>query len=413
MQTYAITFLLKRVEQADAVEEPGLPGHYRHRRVVAARSRREAVAEIRARGGVPIELTESRPPRFRLFGPDRSARQQLLQALQFDVRSGTSAARALQRLLDSKAGMRMGMARPALDVIESGGSFSTAMRMLGLYDEGTLSILESGERTGRMPEALQTAIEFLDKRHAGNKALVGAAGWTFIDLSFAVVSIVGLRFKLLPSLTAAPAGTVSAEHAERLAAAMRQAYLVNDGLIVLTVMLVVLAVALAIGQGSRHEGFRQWAHRTLRKVPGLGMAMEHNAMSASFTVAASMLKGGVPFLACADMASRASQLLPVQRFWLQARVGVENGAAVSQALHSRLLHGAESMLIESHGSQAQLAQALGSIADNRDQRALQASRRFAGLIFLASLAYSGLAVLFTLWVVYLQNSQLLSASTPG
>jgi hypothetical protein len=30
------------------------------------------------------------------------------------------------------------------------------------------------------------------------------------------------------------------------------------------------------------------------------------------------------------------------------------------------------------------------------------------MVFLASLIYSGVAVLFTLWVVYLQNSQMMS-----
>ena len=73
-----------------------------------------------------------------------------------------------------------------------------------------------------------------------------------------------------------------------------------------------------------------------------------------------------------------------------------------------LLDASEMLLIGSHTTQKQLALVLFSIAEQRDNLALKASKQFAVMVFLASLIYSGVAVLFTLWVVYLQNSQMMS-----
>ncbi len=84
------------------------------------------------------------------------------------------------------------------------------------------------------------------------------------------------------------------------------------------------------------------------------------------------------------------------------------GSAV--AFNHPLLDSSERLLIRAHKDQAQLAECLASISQTRDDKANSAARKFAVIAFVASLAYSGIAVLFSLAVVYLQNEVVLSGA---
>ncbi len=414
MNTWRVTYLLPRVELANAVEERGLPGQYRHVNLVSARDDGEVISQVRARGGVPLSVTPVHPPRLRLRNARSAARRErLLQAMVLSVHSGLSATTALQRALESGAVADDDITQAALTVLRAGGGFSDAVRTLGMFDESTVAILESGERTGRMRDSLQAALDHFQKRANGIKAMVGAVTWTLFDLAFAFVSIVGMRFSLLPSI--AESGLKGQRNVDAAAQAsfeqaLRMAFIVNDAAIVFTFVLLGVTAFCVLGHFSQNPELRRRVDAFLRKVPALGPALEHNAVSASFTVAAAMLRGGVTFPFSAEVAARATQYEPAHRLWTQARERVANGLGVVRAMQSSLLQTSEMLLLASHSSQAQLARVLGDIATQRDALAMSASRRFAVVMFLGSLAYSGIAVLFTLWVVYLQNEQLMSAS---
>jgi hypothetical protein len=66
------------------------------------------------------------------------------------------------------------------------------------------------------------------------------------------------------------------------------------------------------------------------------------------------------------------------------------------------------MLIASHNTQRELGEVLERIAERRDGIALSASKSFSLWMFVASMMYSGIAVMFTLYVVYVQNKQMMS-----
>jgi hypothetical protein len=89
---------------------------------------------------------------------------------------------------------------------------------------------------------------------------------------------------------------------------------------------------------------------------------------------------------------------------------VYNGEPIANSLIHPLVTGSERIIIVSHTDQSQLGAAFASVAASRDVQASGAARRFSFLIFVASLVYTGAAVLFTLWVVYLQNQQMMAAA---
>ena len=297
-------------------------------------------------------------------------------------------------------------------MLRTGGTFPEAMTALGFFDASTVSIIEAGERTGRMKDSLNAAASHYEKTSNGIKAMFGAVSWTLLDIGFAVTSIIGLRFSLLPTLTGA-AGSAGETPAEREAfqKLVDQAYLVNDLLIGGTVILLAFVMFCVYGLFANDRSIRDKADAVMARIPSLGTALLNGAISTSFTVAASMLRGGVPFLPSAGTAAAGTEHREVREFWSNAVQRVETGETIPRALNSPMLNSSEAMLIASHNTQRELGEVLERIAERRDGVAMAASKKFALWMFIASMLYSGIAVMFTLYVVYVQNKQMMSKAS--
>jgi type II secretory pathway component PulF len=412
MHNYRVVYLMPRPENLMAQPDKDVPGYYRHATLLASPDARSIISEIRQRGGLPLEVKEMRPKPAWLSSVNRAYKLQLLQAINYNVRGGMSAARALEMVVDGESGPNRGLLNPALTVLRTGGTFPEAMRALGFFDESTISIIEAGERTGRMRDSLNAAASHYEKTSNGMKAMFGAVSWTLLDIGFAVTSIIGLRFSLLPTLTnaAGSAGETPAEK-EAFQKLVDQAYLVNDVLIGGTFILLAFVLVGIYGYAANVKSIRDRVDAVMARIPGLGTALLNGAISTSFTVASSMLRGGVPFLPSASTAAAGTGHLEVRNFWANAVQRVETGETIPRALNSPLLNSSEAMLIASHNTQRELGEVLERIAERRDGIALSASKKFSLGMFVASMLYSGIAVMFTLYVVYVQNKQMMSKAS--
>jgi type II secretory pathway component PulF len=414
MHNYRVVYLMPRPENLMAQPDKDVPGYYRHATLLASPDARSIISEIRQRGGLPLEVKEMRPKPAWLSSVNRAYKLQLLQAINYNVRGGMSAARALEMVVDGESGPNRGLLNPALTVLRTGGTFPEAMRALGFFDDSTISIIEAGERTGRMRDSLNAAASHYEKTSNGMKAMFGAVSWTLLDIGFAVTSIIGLRFSLLPTLTnaAGSAGETPAEK-EAFQKLVDQAYLVNDLLIGGTFILLAFVLVGIYGYAANVKSIRDRVDAVMARIPGLGTALLNGAISTSFTVASSMLRGGVPFLPSASTAAAGTGHLEVRNFWANAVQRVETGETIPRALNSPLLNSSEAMLIASHNTQRELGEVLERIAERRDGIALAASKKFSLGMFVASMLYSGIAVMFTLYVVYVQNKQMMSKASGG
>ena len=414
MQNYRVTYLMPRPENLMAQPDKDVPGFYRHATLLAAPNPGSIISEIRQRGGLPLDIKAVKPKPAWMNNVNRAYKLQMLQAINYNVRGGMSAARALEMVVEGETGTNRGMLNPALTVLRTGGTFPEAMRALGFFDESTISIIEAGERTGRMRDSLNAAASHYEKTSNGMKAMFGAVSWTLLDIGFAVTSIIGLRFSLLPTLTnaAGSAGETPAEK-EAFQKLVDQAYLVNDLLIGGTFILLAFVLVGIYGYAANVKSIRDRVDAVMARIPGLGTALLNGAISTSFTVASSMLRGGVPFLPSASTAAAGTGHLEVRNFWANAVQRVETGETIPRALNSPLLNSSEAMLIASHNTQRELGEVLERIAERRDGIALSASKKFSLGMFVASMLYSGIAVMFTLYVVYVQNKQMMSKASGG
>ncbi|NJM31886.1 MAG: type II secretion system F family protein [Limnobacter sp.] len=154
----------------------------------------------------------------------------------------------------------------------------------------------------------------------------------------------------------------------------------------------------------RDQGFS-----ILERVPVLKVLLISNGLGATARILASLLRGGVHFLQGVAICERGTQSPLVRGFWEKVRGRTESGEVPASSMNDAMLYSSERLLIRAHQDQKQLAEALESMADSREEEGTAAAKKFSMVAFVASLAYSGIAVLFSLFVVYLQNETVLTA----
>lgn len=410
MRSWSAVYLLPYAAGPSATPDRKARGYFRHKEVMTASSSREVVGELVARQAIPVEVKELKPAHPLLERVSKSFRQQFLLTLTFGVEGGMSPGRALEQAIESETGPIRQRLALGLQMLRQGRSFVDAFRSLDLYDTTTLAIIEAGEETGKLPQALRTALGHLQRSDAAMKTIVGTVSWTVIDLAFAVSSIIGTRFGMIPYLRGQNTG--SNKNAEAMNSALDLATTANDILIAITVLaLVALLVGFYSYLGS-NESFRAKVDAILLKTPILKDLMGNTAVANTCNVMSSLLKGGVNFIPASRIAERGTRMLSVVRYWTTARNRVESGELVSAAVSMEPFTPNERMILRSHRDVGMLATGYQTIGEQRDEKAKSAAKKFALTAFFGSLFYSSLGVLLVLYVVYIQNETAMNF-TPG
>jgi type II secretory pathway component PulF len=401
-KTWLVTYLLPFVDGPNATPDRKAKGYFRHQSIITASSKKEIVRDIVAKTAIPVLIKEIKPGNW-LFGgkADKGFRQQFLLSLIFSVDGGTSPGRALESAIEMETGPMRERLNIALDALRQGNSFLVALRAVQLFDSTTMAILEAGEETGTLRQALSTAAEHLNKGNEAKKLILGAIAWTALDVFFAVSSIISTRTGLIPYIREQSSGTP--KEAAEMGHSLDTATTLNDILIGVTLVLALALTAAVAGYFSDDESFRQRIDAILLKTPIVRDLMSHTAIAGTCGVMASLLRGGVTFIPATMIAERGTRMMSVVNYWKLARNRVETGESPAAATAVEPFTDTEKMILRSHKDSSQLAKAYQLIGQERDELSKVASRRFARWAFLGSLAYSMLGVLLVLYVVYLQD----------
>lgn len=409
---FRVDYLAPQMLDATARPDERLTGYFRHQLVITASRKRDAIQQVIDRGGVVLDVSElQRKGRFaQLFGKSvsRSYKQKFLQALAFNVRSGLSPEKALEQVILGELGEPRLMLNQALNALRQGFGFVPAIELLNWFDDSTLAVLNAGEAAGRLSQALETAVSFYERGSATLKLMFGAVAWTALDLVMAVSTVVGMRFGLIEQLKGTPLVSEDPAKIAQYENSLALAELVNNGLLAFSFVVFLLLLYITMLVLSPDQKTRIQAFRVLEKVPVIGELLISSGIAATTRVLSSLLTGGVPFLNAVSIARKGTITPVVSAFWKTITDRSEIGEQPAVAFNHFLLDSSERLLVRAHKDQAQLAECLTSISNTREERANKAARRFAVIAFVASLIYSGIAVLFSLAVVYLQNEVVLS-----
>lgn len=411
---FRVQYLAPQMLDATARPDDRLIGYFRHELVIAASRKREAIQMVIDRGGVVLDVFEIpvKGPLARLFGAkvSRSYKQKFLYAIAFNVRSGVSPEKALEQVILGELGETRLVLNQALNALRQGFGFVQSLELLNWFDDSTIAVLKAGEAVGQLSQALETASSFYEKGTATFKLMFGAVAWTALDLIMAVSTVIGMRFGLIEELKKTPLTSEDPDKVLQYQNSLALAENVNDGLLIFSFLFAVILVYFTMMVLSPDVKTRTQAFRMLEKVPVVGQLLVCAGLAATSRVLASLLTGGVAFLSAVQIARKGTITPSVSQFWETITNRSEIGETPAVAFNHPMLDSSERLLIRAHKDHEQLAECLVSISQTREEKANSAARRFAVIAFLASLAYSGVAVLFSLAVVYLQNELVLSGA---
>lgn len=405
LRNYRVEYLLPYRDDAGAVRDRQAEGYYRHHAIMVGENEAAIISQVRDLGGIPV-LIRMAHSGLRLFSlMSNEYKQQFLTAVYFNC-SAMSPAKALEAVIESDNGSMRQQLNSCLTIIKRGGGFTEAIQAIEGFDESTLAILEAGERTGTLKEAIRTAVEYLQSSASNKKLMAGMATFTSVELVFAFLSLAGNRYGMLPSIANSIPDTLSPDKAAEIGRAIERAYLINDIMIWGAVALVTAAIIGIYAYFDKDQSFRKWVDDKVMLVPFLNKAILHGAVANSFRVAASLIKGGVHLMVAMGIAAKSTRVPSVIGFWGEAMLRSENGDAVAATLSQPLLDNSDRLLVAAHTNRQQLSQSFLVISERRHEMAKKAAKNFGVLSFILTATYTALSVCTSLYVLWIQNESL-------
>jgi general secretion pathway protein F len=378
--------------------------------VIEASGERAATDRLREMNLVPIRVWAATAGAERrwgrtLRGGTRMTRKDLLPFLQ-GFRTLLAAGIPMDRALEMTAELFRGGPMGAVAVfllreVRGGSSLSDAMRNAPgePFSRFLVQMVQAGQATGRLEEALEQAYRFLERSRDFRANLLGSLLYPAILLSASVVSVVLLvafvvpRFAgvfaasgvLLPLPTRILLGvsTFLRENAVYLAAA------------------AVLTYVLARGALSRPEARKGW-DRGMMTWPVIGGTVTALETSRVMRSLSSLLSGGVPILHAFTIAREVSGNTAVRDGMETARLRIQGGAKVARALEEATPFPPLALQMIAVGEETgRLDAMLESVADTYEDAARRSLKNFLTLFEPVVILAMGLLVGFIVFAMFL------------
>lgn len=411
LKNFNVVYLLPYPENADAIRDRVAKKHYRHRRVVVAVNAEQVVHEVRRTGGVPIDIRVIKPSWALLNPVSRDYKQQFMLAIFFNTQAGLSAGRALKLVIEAENGPLRQRLNYAYLILDGGGSFLEAMDALDFFDPTTLAIMEAGEKTGTLSNAINTSVDYFQARAGILKVLLGTAVFTAVEMGFSILSLIGNRTVILPMIEKQISESASAEKIESIKRGIGIAYAANDLMLLISLTGVVFAAVCTYGYLNGSQRFRKKVDDVILKIPQIKDIILHGGIANSAKVAVSLIRGGVDLLAAIAIAEKSSRVPRIVNYWRDAVRRIEDGEDVATALAQSPLENSERTLLRSHTDRSQLARGFEVIAARREVLAQRAAKTFQVFSFFATLVFALAAVLIALFVALIQSDGMMASLT--
>lgn len=385
-------------------------GHHEVSRLIPASNERQVVDEIRREGGTPLEIKKHRKTFLGTEIVLRTYKQRFLQALAFNVEAGLSAGKALEMVIQSESKVALQLELSAASaILAKGGSFSEAIDSVSFFDRATISIMVAGEKTGSLRQALSSAVEHYESRNHTSKAIFGMLSFVSIDLATVVVSAFGVQTKFIPMMEEQGANSTDPAVIAAFQEKIQLGYLLNGSLLWIAAIVALIAFLFSYFILSpKPSPMKTKAESLIRRIPVLSSFFTNSALAESFGVAASMLAGGVRLNETIDVASQATTYPVVLRYWDAVRRRMMLGDATARALFQPPLTQQEFLIISAHRSAEQLTKVIRDIAKERAVQARHGAGTLNRILLLGSIAYASASVFIYLWLLFVQNEQIMS-----
>jgi general secretion pathway protein F len=280
-------------------------------------SREEAIAQLFRQGRFPLDVSHAdvRAPRWwerEIFGRRLLSQAQithLTRELATLVKAELPLDQALrivslQPLMQARARQAVsGMLRRVLE----GASLSEAARLQGAFPEYYWRIVQAGESSGALGQALDELARFLERSSEFRQRVVSALLYPMLLLVTAGIALLVVVTVLIPAIVPLfkDAGVEPPLFIRALMAA--QEFVLDHWQVSLPLAGLLTAAAVAL---SRSETMRQARDRAALRVPVLSAMIQNGQTTVMARTLATLLRNGVPMLqalqiACSVLRNRA------------------------------------------------------------------------------------------------------------
>jgi general secretion pathway protein F len=379
------------------------------RGVVEAEAPRQARADLRNAGMVPLELAALGPeaapaPRG---APWRGRRRRLSNSeltlvtrrLALLLEAGLTVEQCLDALVeqaqDEAGGRILGAVRAE---VLSGHSLAAALeRFPGSFPEIYRALISTGEQSGDLASVMSQLADYLESRRAVSQHAGLALLYPAIVASVALAIVLGLLTYVVPQVV-----EVFQNSRQELPfltrALLRLSSALQGNLLAIAVAAAALVAALRFAW-SREAWRARWQAWFLR-VPGIGPLLLGTGTARVASTLAILVGAGVPLLQALAASARVVRSLPLRGAVEEAARLVREGSPLHRALDSRkvfpriFIH-----LVASGESSGRLAHMLAQAARHQEMENEHRMRLLTGILEPAIIVAMGIVVLLVVLAI--------------
>jgi general secretion pathway protein F len=378
------------------------------RGVLESDSPRQARAQLREQGMLPVDVTPlsaREPGTARTFKLGRrrlgtAALALVTRQLATLLSAGLTVEQALNALIEQseRDAERQLLAAVRGDVL-AGASLARALSHHPLaFPELYLTLVEAGERSGRLPEVLSRLADYTEDREQLRGKVALAFIYPALVTIVAVTVVVGLLVYVVPQVVQVFQNTKQAlPFLTRALIALSDFLRVYGGFVLLALLSAVVAGRVAL----RDPAMREKWHRWLLRVPLIAPLYRGLNTARLASTLAILVGSRVPLLTSLRAGAGVVSNIPMRKALQEAAARVQEGSSLSRALGvSKLFPPLMVHMIASGEASGRLAEMLERTAE---QQARELERRIAAFVALLEplliLAMGGVVLVIVLAIL--------------
>ncbi len=268
-----------------------------------------------------------------IFSPKKFNRSDLIlffERLDLYISSGLTLNKAIMILREGTLKHQEIAVKNIYYSIEQGGSFARASRKFLGISHTVFGLVENGEASGKLSEALRSSKQLLEKEDELWKKCVNAMAYPAIIGIFSMLLTIGLMRGVMPQIVPMLKGL----HVE-LPLLTRVVMTLSDGLLIYGIYLLLIIIFLPIMFMYVYRNLacvRKSVQNILIRIPIIGKLFHSYSLSLFLLSCGSLVESGLPSATAFRNATNTISLIPLKDELSKELIPVSQGIPISQTL---------------------------------------------------------------------------------
>ncbi len=308
--------------------------------VVEAPDKASAYAKLRSSGIFPYEIslesTKEKRHLFRVFKKIPLSGQELaifFRTLSAMLEAGIPIIEALESFSRDFSGKKKIFFSKVIEKLKEGSSLSDSFKDAGLKDNVVLGLIASGEKSGFLPESLQTAASLIEEREELKGKLLNALIYPAILLTVAFGVVVFIMVTVIPKVVSIYASMkVELPWSTRLTINLSRFFQKYYWLFLLFISASYPVYKLI------YRKFKEQIDRIKLKLPVIGEIILISELQRFFSTFGRLTSSGLPIMEAVNLSSQTLKNFYLKKGFMEALSEVKKGKSLAESFsaHSPL-----------------------------------------------------------------------------